>query len=102
MGDLSKDEVKAMKVKEAKNRKEKELASKIHDAEVMDSMRSSMGAPTAAQAAMPAQPPAPVDPMGNVAGPAPTGMKKGGKVKSSASSRGDGIAQRGKTRGKYC
>jgi hypothetical protein len=27
------------------------------------------------------------------------GMKKGGKV-SSASSRGDGIAQRGKTRGK--
>lgn len=29
------------------------------------------------------------------------GMKKGGKVKSkSASSRGDGIAQRGKTRGK--
>ena len=29
------------------------------------------------------------------------GMKKGGMVKSSAS-RGDGIAQRGKTRGKYC
>ena len=29
----------------------------------------------------------------------PMGMKKGGKVKSSASSRGDGIAQRGKTRG---
>ena len=29
------------------------------------------------------------------------GMKKGGKV-SSASSRGDGIAQRGKTRGKMC
>jgi hypothetical protein len=29
------------------------------------------------------------------------GMKKGGKV-SSASSRGDGIAQRGKTRGKVC
>lgn len=28
-------------------------------------------------------------------------MAKGGKV-SSASSRGDGIAQRGKTRGKYC
>jgi hypothetical protein len=27
-------------------------------------------------------------------------MKKGGKV--SASSRGDGIAQRGKTRGKMC
>jgi hypothetical protein len=27
------------------------------------------------------------------------GMKKGGKVKSTASSRGDGIAQRGKTRG---
>jgi len=30
---------------------------------------------------------------------ATSGMKKGGKV-SSASSRGDGIAQRGKTRGK--
>ena len=30
-----------------------------------------------------------------------TGMKKGGKVKS-ASSRADGIAQRGKTRGKMC
>lgn len=29
----------------------------------------------------------------------PTGMKKGGKVKSSASKRADGIAQRGKTRG---
>jgi hypothetical protein len=29
------------------------------------------------------------------------GMKKGGKV-SSASKRGDGIAQRGKTRGKMC
>jgi hypothetical protein len=28
------------------------------------------------------------------------GMKKGGAVKSSASKRGDGIAQRGKTRGK--
>jgi hypothetical protein len=28
-------------------------------------------------------------------------MKKGGKV-SSASSRADGIAQRGKTRGKVC
>ena len=28
------------------------------------------------------------------------GMKKGGAVKSSASSRGDGIAQRGKTRGR--
>ena len=30
-----------------------------------------------------------------------SGMKKGGSV-SSASSRGDGIAQRGKTRGKMC
>ena len=32
---------------------------------------------------------------------APTGMKKGGKVKSSASKRADGCAQRGKTRGKF-
>jgi hypothetical protein len=51
----------------------------------------------------------------NVLGPAfndmrSTAMKKGGKVKayakggsvSSASSRGDGIAQRGKTRGRMC
>lgn len=30
------------------------------------------------------------------------GMKKGGVVKSSASKRGDGIAQRGKTRGRVC
>ena len=30
------------------------------------------------------------------------GMKKGGSVKSSASKRADGIAQRGKTRGKIC
>lgn len=29
------------------------------------------------------------------------GMKRGGKVKPTASSRGDGIAQRGKTRGRY-
>ena len=34
----------------------------------------------------------------------PEGMKKGGKVKSkpTASSRGDGIAQRGKTKGRMC
>ena len=30
------------------------------------------------------------------------GMKSGGSVKSSASSRGDGIAQRGKTKGRMC
>jgi len=30
------------------------------------------------------------------------GLKKGGMTKSSASSRADGIAQRGKTRGKMC
>ena len=30
------------------------------------------------------------------------GYKKGGSVKSSASKRGDGIAQKGKTRGKIC
>jgi hypothetical protein len=33
--------------------------------------------------------------------PGMTGYKKGGAVKSSASRRADGIAQRGKTRGKY-
>jgi hypothetical protein len=32
----------------------------------------------------------------------PMGMKRGGSVKSSASSRGDGIAQRGKTKGRMC
>ena len=36
-----------------------------------------------------------VDTMGN-----PTGMKKGGKV-GSASARADGIAQRGKTKGRF-
>jgi len=46
---------------------------------------------------MPAQPPAPVDQMGS-----PTGMKKGGKVRSSASKRADGIAVKGHTRGKNC
>lgn len=30
----------------------------------------------------------------------PQGMKKGGAVKSSASKRGDGIAKKGKTRGR--
>jgi hypothetical protein len=30
------------------------------------------------------------------------GMKKGGTVRSSASSRADGIAQRGKTKGRIC
>ena len=41
-------------------------------------------------------------PMTNVK-PAPPGMgmKKGGKVRSSASKRADGIAQRGKTKGKF-
>lgn len=34
--------------------------------------------------------------------PGMTGYKKGGSVKSSASKRADGIAQRGKTRGKIC
>jgi hypothetical protein len=37
-----------------------------------------------------------VDTMGNV-----TGMKKGGKVKSSASKRADGCCVKGKTKGKY-
>ena len=94
---FTKEELKKIREKEAKVKKEKELASAIHDAEVMDKMKSSVGAPTTAEAAMPAQPPAPVDPMGNVAGPAPTGMKKGG----SAHSRADGIASKGHTRGKY-
>ncbi len=41
-------------------------------------------------------------PMTNVKPAAPgMGMKKGGKVKSSASKRADGIAQRGKTKGKF-
>ena len=95
---FTKEELKKIREKEAKVKKEKELASAIHDAEVMDKMKSSVGAPTTAEAAMPAQPPAPVDPMGNTAGPAPqAGMKKGGSV-SSASRRADGIAIRGKTR----
>ena len=103
---LSKEELKKIREKEAKVKKETEARSAIHDAEVMDKMRSSVGAPTAAESAMPAQPPAPVDQMGNTAVPAPTGMKKGGKTKKmasggSASSRADGIASKGHTRGKY-
>ena len=92
MGDLTKEEIKAMKAKEARIRKEKEAASAIHDAATLDKMRSAMGAPTAAESAMPAPAPAPVDQMGS-----PTGMKHGGKV-SSASARADGCAIRGKTR----
>jgi hypothetical protein len=34
--------------------------------------------------------------------PSDLGYKKGGSVKSSASRRGDGIAKRGKTKGKMC
>jgi|FreactcultureFD7_1027221.scaffolds.fasta_scaffold00532_31 hypothetical protein len=89
---FTKEELKKIREKEAKVKKEKDLASAIHDAEVMDRMRSSIGAPTAAEAAMPAPAPAPADQMGN-----PTGMKRGGKV-SSASARADGCAIRGKTR----
>ena len=41
-------------------------------------------------------------PMTNVKPAAPgMGMKKGGKVRSSASKRADGIAQRGKTKGRF-
>jgi hypothetical protein len=39
-----------------------------------------------------------INPMGDVVTPAAVGMKKGG----SASSRADGIAIKGKTRGKIC
>ena len=47
-----------------------------------------------------------VNPMGDAVAPAAAGMKKGGKVKKmlkggSASSRADGIAQRGKTKGRF-
>jgi len=38
-----------------------------------------------------------VNPMGDVVAPAAVGMKKGGYVKAA-----DGIAKRGKTRGKIC
>ena len=41
-------------------------------------------------------------PVGRKCGGSVKGYKSGGSVKSSASSRADGIAQRGKTRGKYC
>lgn len=95
MGDLTKEEIKAMKAKEAKIRKEKQAASAIHDAAVLDNMRSAIGAPTASQAEGPAPTPAPMDQMGNSMGP--TGMKRGGKV-GSASARADGCAIRGKTR----
>ena len=41
-----------------------------------------------------------VNPMGDATAPAAVGMKKGGKV-SSASKRADGIATKGKTRGRF-
>ena len=41
-----------------------------------------------------------VNPMGDVVAPAAKGMKKGGKV-SSASKRADGIAVKGKTKGRF-
>ena len=95
MGDLTEEEIKAMKAKEAKNRKEKLDNSKIHDAEVIEKYKSMLGLPPEGA---PAQAPAPVDPMGNTAGPAPqAGMKKGGSV-SSASRRADGCCVKGKTR----
>ena len=73
MGDLTKEEIKAMKAKEAKNRKEKLDNSKIHDAEVIEKYKSMLGLPPEGA---PAQAPAPVDQMGS-----PTGMKRGGKVR---------------------
>ena len=47
-----------------------------------------------------------VNPRGDAVAPAAAGMKKGGKVKKmskggSASSRADGMAQRGKTKGRF-
>jgi hypothetical protein len=42
----------------------------------------------------------PRGPMGGPGRPMPSRMKKGGSVKSSASKRADGIATKGKTRGK--
>lgn len=42
----------------------------------------------------------PRGPMGGPNRPMPSRMKKGGSVKSSASKRADGIATKGKTRGK--
>lgn len=50
---------------------------------------------------MPKETAAPVPPTPAPGLPQGPGMKKGGKV-GSASKRADGIAQRGKTRGKIC
>ena len=46
--------------------------------------------------------PPPAQPFGMRKGGAVKTYAKGGSVKSSASKRGDGIAQKGKTRGKIC
>ena len=63
-------------------------------------IQSYTGTPQQERAAMQANQAAGVRTMGGM-GPAPATMKKGGKVKTtSASKRADGIAQRGKTRGK--
>ena len=94
MANFTKEELAAMRAKEQMNRERALAASAKHDSDVINSMKQSIGMGAPAQQATP-------QPMPQQA-PAQPGMKKGGKVKSSASKRADGIATKGKTRGKIC
>ena len=92
MPTFSKSELAAIKAKEQTNRENAIAASKVHDAAVMDSIKSRLGMGQPQQAA-PAPQPAPQ------AAPAPQatpGMKKGGKVAGQLATRGYGIAKGGK------
>lgn len=94
MGDLTKQEIAAMKVKEAGNRTKALAASKIHDAEVIDNIKAKFGMGQPAAAPMPAPAPAQMT-APTPAGPS-AGMKKGGKVAGKLATRGYGIAKGGK------
>ena len=60
--------------------------------------KSLQGAPTATPIKLPGVQAALANPSGGMLRGTPTGMKKGGSVKSSASKRADGCCVRGKTR----
>ena len=84
--------------------KVKDVAHKVAD-KMIEAKAAGVPTPTVAPAAVtpPAMPPAP-RPMPPAPRPMPPQgmpmMKKGGSVKSSASRRADGAAQRGKTKGR--
>ena len=92
MGDLTKKEIADMKAKEAMNRTRALENSRVHDAAVMDSIKSRLGMGQPAPAPAPAPMQTAPAPQG---APAP-GMKKGGSVAGRLATRGYGIAKGGK------